>query len=110
MTTTSDASTKHSHYHKDVSGLDTVDVYRLCALFGVDDSSGATQHAIKKLLCSGKRGVKTVRQDLQEAADTINRRIQMIDEDSGLAESMYLEGFRSGGIIDAALASVRRDK
>lgn len=72
---------KHSHYFKDVSLLNSVDVYRVCALFEVDDPSGATQHAIKKLLCSGKRGVKDVRQDLQEAVDTLVRRIAMIDEE-----------------------------
>lgn len=73
---------KHSHYHKDVSGLATIDVYRVCDLFGVQDPSGATQHAIKKLLLPGQRGGKSMRQDLQEAVDSLNRRIQMLDEDA----------------------------
>jgi len=72
---------KHSHYHKDVSHLQTIDIYAVCELFGVNDPSGARQHAIKKLLCAGTRGAKSERQDLQEAADTINRRIQMLDGD-----------------------------
>lgn len=72
---------EHSHYHKDVRHLDTVDVYAVCELFGVNDPSGARQHAIKKLLCAGSRGVKSERQDLKEAADTINRRIEMLDAD-----------------------------
>jgi len=74
--------TKHSHYHKDVSNLKSVDVYQVCALFDVQDPSGATQHAVKKILCPGQRGGgKSLRQDLQEAVDSLNRRIQMIDED-----------------------------
>lgn len=74
---------KHSHYKKDVSGLSMIDVYRVCDLFGVQDPSGATQHAIKKLLLPGQRGGKSMRQDLQEAVDSLNRRIQMLDEDEG---------------------------
>jgi len=69
---------KHSHYHKDVSKLDTVDVYQVCELFNVDDPSGATQHALKKLLCLGRRGVKDNLQDLIEARDTLDRRIKML--------------------------------
>jgi hypothetical protein len=70
--------TKHSHYPKDVSHLQTIDVYAVCELFGVNDPSGARQHALKKLLCAGQRGAKSELQDLQEAADTISRRIQML--------------------------------
>lgn len=74
---------KHSHYHKDVSRLQTIDVYAVCQLFAVEDPSGATQHAIKKLLCPGQRGAKSLRQDLQEAVDTLLRRIAMIDDAAG---------------------------
>lgn len=71
---------KHSHYHKDVSNLKTVDVYRLLELFGVTDQ--ALGHAIKKLLCAGKRGAgKTFEQDVREAVDALNRRLQMLAED-----------------------------
>lgn len=73
---------KHSHYFRDVSTLTEVDVYRVCDLFQVNDPSGATQHAVKKLLLPGQRGGgKDLRKDLQEAADTIARRIEMLDED-----------------------------
>ncbi len=71
---------KHSHYFKDVSGLDAVDVYRVCDLFEVNDASGSTQHAIKKLLCSGQRGVKGYKKDLEEARDTIQRKLNMMEE------------------------------
>ena len=71
---------KHSHYHKDVSKLETIDVYKVCELFDVDDKSGAIHHAVKKLLCSGYRGVKDKRQDVQEAVDTLNRWLEMNKE------------------------------
>jgi hypothetical protein len=70
---------KHSHYFKDVSSLDTLDVYGVCDLFAVEDASGATQHAIKKLLLPGKRGDKSEKKDLQEAVDTLTRRIEMLE-------------------------------
>jgi len=73
---------KHSHYYKDVSGLDYIDVYAVCDLFEVDDPSGCMQHAIKKLLCSGKRGVKSSEKDLQEAVDTLQRKIDMVRRDN----------------------------
>lgn len=71
---------KHSHYHKDVSNLTAVDVYKVCELFEVKDDSGALHHAIKKLLCSGYRGVKDKKQDVQEAVDTLNRWLEMNEE------------------------------
>lgn len=71
---------KHSHYHKDVAHLKTIDVYRLLELFGVTDQ--ALGHVIKKLLCAGQRGAgKTFEQDVREAVDTLNRRLQMLVED-----------------------------
>ena len=77
----SEKTGKHSHYFKDVSNLNTIDVYRICDLCEVDDKSGATQHAVKKLLCAGQRGAKDKRKDLEEARDTIIRKLQMMDED-----------------------------
>ena len=72
--------TKYSHYHKDVSNLKTIDVYRTLELFGVTDQ--ALGHAIKKLLCAGQRGAgKSFEQDVREAVDTLNRRLQMLAED-----------------------------
>lgn len=72
---------KHNHYFKDVSDIDEVDVYRVCDLFEVNDASGAIQHALKKLLCSGQRGVKVYRKDLEEARDSIQRKLDILSED-----------------------------
>ena len=73
------AGDKHSHYFKDVSKLDRLDVYRLLALFDVTDP--ALQHIIKKARCAGKRGAKDFAKDVREIADTANRRVQMLVED-----------------------------
>lgn len=70
---------KHAHYFKPVAHLETVDVYRVCELFGVTDQ--AIGHAIKKLLCAGQRGLKDQRKDVQEAIDTLTRRVAMWQED-----------------------------
>lgn len=73
---------KHSHYYKDVGHLKDIDVYRTLQLFGVTDQ--AVGHAIKKLLCAGGRGVKDTRRDIQEAIDTLQRRMEMYREDAVL--------------------------
>lgn len=70
---------KHSHYFKDVSDLDFIDVYRVLALFNVTDP--CLQHAVKKLLVAGGRGVKDIRKDVQEAIDTCVRFIEMRKEE-----------------------------
>ena len=70
---------RHGHYFKGVSHLTEVDVYMVCELFQVNDPSGATQHAIKKLLLPGQRGAgKSRLQDLREARDTLDRRIEIL--------------------------------
>ncbi len=71
---------QHSHYKKNVSNLEFVDVYRVLKLFDVTDP--CLQHAIKKLLCSGQRGAKSSDQDIQEAIDSLVRFQQMRIEDS----------------------------
>ena len=71
----------HSHYKKDVSHLNMIDVYRVAQLFGITDH--CEFHAIKKILCAGQRGSKSAKQDIQEAIDSLNRRLQMIAEDEG---------------------------
>ena len=87
----------HGHYFKDVSQLSEIDVYRVCQLFGVDDSSGALQHAIKKLLLPGKRGAgKNYRKDIQEAIDTLTRRLEMMDEDNQVPDMEWCQNLRKG--------------
>lgn len=72
---------KHNHYFKEVSHLETIDVYRVLDLFNV--TNPCLQHAIKKLLVAGGRGAgKDIERDLREAVDSIHRGLQMIAEDA----------------------------
>lgn len=72
---------KHSHYHKDVSHLKTIDVYRVIELWEV--TSPSIQHALKKLLIPGGRGAgKDMAKDIQEAIDSLIRWQEMQVENS----------------------------
>ena len=70
----------HSHYFKDVSNLKFIDVYRVLLLFAVTDP--CLQHAVKKLLCAGNRGVKDELKDVQEAISSLTRYLEIKTEDS----------------------------
>ena len=69
----------HDHYFKDVSSLKHIDIYRVLLLFGV--TNPCLQHAIKKLLCAGNRGVKDELKDVQEAIASLLRYLEMQTED-----------------------------
>jgi len=71
---------KHNHYFKDVSNLNFIDVYRVLLLFGVTDP--CLQHATKKLLCAGNRGVKDELKDVQEAIASLTRYLEIKTEDN----------------------------
>ena len=64
-----------SKYNREIIGIDgtvtTVDVYRVLDAFGVSDP--ATQHAIKKMLCTGLRGHKDYLTDLNDSIDSLRR-------------------------------------
>jgi len=64
----------------------SVDVYDVLRAFNVTDP--AIQHAIKKLLCTGIRGHKDSRQDLEEAVQSIERALDVVKTDEKLAEVM----------------------
>lgn len=72
--------TKHSHYYKDVKHLDVIDVYRVIALWEVQDP--CLQHLIKKALCAGGRGHKDKLKDLQDIVDSAQRALDMHIEDT----------------------------
>lgn len=71
---------KFNHYFRDVRHLRGVDPYRVADLFNV--THPALQHALKKILCTGARGSKDAATDVQEAIDSLNRWLEMKDEDS----------------------------
>lgn len=68
-------------YYKPVGTLTEVDVYAVHKLFNIQDSSGAIQHASKKLLLSGVRtGNKSQFMDIKEARDALNRWMELNPE------------------------------
>lgn len=72
---------EYSHYYKKIpSGVKYVDVYRVLELFGVSDPS--IQHAVKKLLVAGGRGHKNLEKDVKEAIVSLERWIEMREEES----------------------------
>lgn len=78
---------KHSHYYKQVGHLETIDVYRVLDLYKVTDP--CIQHAVKKLLVAGGRGAgKDIRQDIQEAIDTLQRWQDMQHENAKVEQSL----------------------
>lgn len=71
----------HSHYYKNVSHLNTIDVYRILELFNVTDP--CLQHMVKKCLVAGGRGGgKDISKDIQEVIDTAERWKQMQQENA----------------------------
>lgn len=71
-------ATKYPKYYKSTNGLTEVDVYAVHQMFDIQDSSGAIQHASKKLLLSGVRtGGKSKFDDIREARDTLNRWLEL---------------------------------
>jgi len=74
---------KHGHYFK-AAPFEYVDIYRVLQLFAVTDP--CLQHAVKKILMAGGRGAgKDIRQDIQEAIDTLTRWQEMRAEESAVA-------------------------
>lgn len=71
----SDYTRRHLHYFKDVSDIDTMDVYEVLYRFGVTDP--CLQHIVKKALCAGQRGHKDFETDLQNIRDTATRAIEI---------------------------------
>lgn len=89
----------HDHYFRDVSHLNSLDVYRLLELFNV--TCPVAQHIVKKALAAGQRGHKDTRRDWQDIADSAARRLQMIDEDAGwTAEAIRAASFAPINAID----------
>jgi hypothetical protein len=75
----SSANLPHSHYFKDVSKLQKIDIYRVLDLYNVTESPIA--HAAKKILVSGGRGSKDQYKDIREAIDSLERWCDMYIED-----------------------------
>jgi hypothetical protein len=75
-------ASQYPKYYKAVpKGWDSMDTYAVNILFPVDDPSGCILHARKKLLVPGVRsGGKSMRKDITEARDTLNRWLELNPE------------------------------
>jgi len=63
-----------SKYHRDLNGF-WIDVYDILDAYSI--TNPGDQHAIKKMLLPGGRGVKTANQDREEAIVSLNRAVQL---------------------------------
>lgn len=71
---------KYGKYFKDIAKYLKLDIYRVLDLYKVTDH--AIAHAVKKLLLAGDRtGGKSLVDDVTEARDTLNRWLEMREED-----------------------------
>ena len=73
---------EYNHYFKDVSHLNKIDIYSVLELFEV--TNPCIQHAVKKLLCAGKRGSKDFNKDIQESIDTLLRLQEMTKDNESV--------------------------
>lgn len=67
-----------------------VDVYSVLVAFKVENP--AVQHAVKKLLCPGQRGAKSLLQDLKEAKASLERAIVIEESISALPDLSFDAG------------------
>lgn len=76
----------YEKYFRDVSHLKKIDIYRFLELYGPQDHS--LGHAVKKLVLPGARtGEKPLVVDVKEARDTLDRWLEMREEDKLAGES-----------------------
>lgn len=70
-----DLERNKSKYHREIKSGVFVDTYDVLMAFEV--TNPAMQHALKKMLAPGQRGVKDTIQDMKEAIQSIERAIEL---------------------------------
>lgn len=72
-------SVRYPKYYKPIpEGMKDIDIYGVCKIFEVVDTTGCLHHTIKKLLLPGVRtGGKSRYDDIKEARDTLNRWLEI---------------------------------
>ena len=77
----------YEKYFIDVSGYEKIDIYRYLELLP-GERGHAIEHALKKLaLCGIRTGGKSLVKDITEARDTLNRWLEMREEDNRIAQT-----------------------
>lgn len=77
-------------YHREIIDLNgikaTVDVYRVLDAFKT--GSAAIDHAVKKMLCAGMRGHKDKKTDLQNAIESLQNELLLIEQKEELNKEL----------------------
>ena len=72
---------KYNHYFRPIPpGVTAIDLYRFAEMFEITHNQ--LFHAFKKIVAAGKRGSKTIEQDVQEAIDSLQRWQEMRREET----------------------------
>lgn len=69
-----------SKYHREIKPGVWVDIYDVLNAFDPDNRNAADDHAIKKMLLPGKRGVKDGRKDREEAIKSLVRSLDLLKQ------------------------------
>jgi len=86
---------KYSHYFRPIPpGVTAIDLYRVAEMFEITDQ--CLFHALKKIVAAGKRGSKTVGQDVQEAIDSLVRWQEMRGEEVPTASGAVEQSVAGG--------------
>lgn len=82
------------HYFRDVKHLKKIDIYRILELYATNEP--IFDHVIKKLLAAGERGGKSKKQDVDEAIRSLQRWVEMRDEDAEkpITQKMTMDSYR----------------
>lgn len=90
----------YEKYFIDVSGYEKIDIYRYLELLP-GERGHAIEHALKKLaLCGVRTGGKSLEKDITEARDTLNRWLEMREEDKRIKQGDGNDGSDGGGKSD----------
>jgi hypothetical protein len=73
-----EAAKVYNHYYKPCP-YSHIDVYRVIDLFEI--THPALQHALKKIMVAGGRGAKNINKDVEEAIVSLNRFLEMKNEE-----------------------------
>ena len=97
---------EYSHYYKKIpDGVEYIDVYRVLELFNVVDP--ALQHAVKKLLVAGDRGHKDLIKDVREAVVSLERWIEMREEELQADKPLIMKTDDSTNAVNWTVAELK---
>jgi len=75
-------------YNREIKSV-KIDIYDILRAYGITDP--ALAHGLKKLLCAGQRGHKTVIQDLKEGIDSCSMYLDYIKNNATIKDETTIE-------------------